>query len=243
VKLFEVKNVCKSFKGLKALSMVNFSIEDKEDKGNIIGLIGPNGAGKTTLFNCITGFYKVTSGNIFFKGEEITNLSAEEICKKGIARTFQISKTFQNMTVLENVMVGAFNRTNSFEEANRKALEILDFIDLISKKNYYGSELTAADERMLDIARVLATDPKMILLDEVMSGLTQSEADLAMKMIKKIQGLKISIIVVEHVMEIVMPLSERVIVLRAGKKIADGHPLEVSKKREVIESYLGGGMN
>jgi len=172
VKLFEVKNVCKSFKGLKALS--------------------PNGAGKTTLFNCITGFYKVTSGNIFFKGEEIINLSVEEICKKGIARTFQISKTFRNMTVLENVMVGTFNRTNSSKEANRKALEILDFTGLISKKNYYGSELTTADEKMLDIARALATDPKMILLDEVMSGLTQSEADLAMKMIKKIQSLKIS---------------------------------------------------
>jgi len=234
--LFEVKNLCKFFGGLKAVNLVNFTV----NKGEIVGLIGPNGAGKTTLFNCVTGFHKVTSGKIFFKDNEITNLSPENICRKGIARTFQVPKTFKNMSVLDNVIIGAFSRTNNLKEATKKALDVLDFTGLISKKDYPGNEITLADEKMLSIARALATDPEIILLDEAMSGLTPLEAESAIKMVGKIQSLDISLIIVEHVMEIVMPISVRVIVIRTGEKIADGPPLEVSKNKEVIESYLGG---
>ena len=236
MRLFEVKNLCKLFGGLKAVNLVNFTV----NKGEIVGLIGPNGAGKTTLFNCITGFHKVTSGEIFFKEKEITNLSSESICRKGIARTFQVPRTFKSMTVLDNVIIGAFSRTNNLKEATRKALDILDFTSLINKKDYPGNQITLADEKILSIARVLATDPEIILLDEAMSGLTPLEAESAIKMIEKIRSINISLIVVEHVMEIVMPISDRVIVIRTGEKIADGPPLEVSRNREVIESYLGG---
>jgi len=234
--LFEVKNLCKFFGGLKAVNLVDFTI----NKGEIVGLIGPNGAGKTTLFNCITGFYRATSGKIFFKEKEITNLSSESICRKGIARTFQIPRTFKNMNVLDNVIIGAFCRTNNLKEATRKALDALNFTGLIDKKDYSSNEITLADEKMLSVARVLATDPEMILLDEAMSGLTPLEAESAIKTIGKIRSLKISLIIVEHVMEIVMPISDRVIVIRTGEKIADGPPLEVSRNKEVIESYLGG---
>jgi len=234
--LLEAKNLCKFFGGLKAVNLVNFTVS----KGEIVGLIGPNGAGKTTLFNCITGFHKVTSGKIFFKDNEITNLSPENICRKGIARTFQVPRTFKNMSVLDNVIIGAFSRTNNLKEATKKALDVLDFTGLISKKDYPGNEITLADEKMLSIARALATDPEIILLDEAMSGLTPLEAESAIKMVGKIQSLDISLIIVEHVMEIVMPISGRVVVIRTGEKIADGPPLEVSKNREVIESYLGG---
>lgn len=236
MRLFEAKNLCKFFGGLKAVNLVNFTV----NKGEILGLIGPNGAGKTTLFNCITGFHKITSGEIFFKEKEITNLSPESICRKGIARTFQVPRTFKSMTVLDNVIIGAFSRTNNLKEATRKALDILDFTGLINKKDYPGNQITLADEKVLSIARVLATDPEIILLDEAMSGLTPLEAELAIKMIEKIRSLNISLIVVEHVMEIVMPISNRVIVIRTGEKIADGPPLEVSRNKEVIESYLGG---
>lgn len=236
MRLFEVKNLCKFFGGLKAVNLVNFTI----NKGEIVGLIGPNGAGKTTLFNCITGFYRVTSGKIFFKEKEITNLSSESICRKGVARTFQIPRTFKNMTVLDNVIIGAFCKTNNLKVATRKALGILNFTGLINKKDYPSNKITLADEKMLSIARVLATDPEIILLDEAMSGLTPLEAESAIKTIGKIRSLKISLIIVEHVMEIVMPISDRVIVIRTGEKIADGPPLEVSRNKEVIESYLGG---
>jgi len=214
--LLEAKNLCKFFGGLKAVNLVNFTV----NKGEIVGLIGPNGAGKTTLFNCVTGFHKVTSGKIFFKDNEITNLSPENICRKGIARTFQVPRTFKNMSVLDNVIIGAFSRTNNLKEATKKALDVLDFTGLISKKDYPGNEITLADEKMLSIARALATDPEIILLDEAMSGLTPLEAESAIKMVGKISG--------------------RVVVIRTGEKIADGPPLEVSKNREVIESYLGG---
>ncbi len=236
MRLLEVINLCKFFGGLKAVNLVNFTV----NKGEIVGLIGPNGAGKTTLFHCITGFHKVTSGEIFFKEKEITNLSPESICRKGIARTFQVPRTFKSMTVLDNVIIGAFSRTNNLKEATRKALDILDFTGLNNKKDYPGNQITLADEKVLSIARVLATDPEIILLDEAMSGLTPLEAESAIKMIGKIRSLNISIIVVEHVMEIVMPISDRVIVIRTGEKIADGPPLEVSRNKEVIESYLGG---
>jgi len=237
MRVLKVINLCKFFGGLKAVNLVNFTL----NKGEILGLIGPNGAGKTTLFNCITGYFnKVTSGKIFFKEKEITNLSPESICRKGIARTFQIPRTFKSMTVLDNVIIGAFSRTNNLKEATRKALDILDFTGLINKKDYPGNQITLADEKILSIARVLATDPEIILLDEAMSGLTPLESKSAIKMIEKIQSLNISLIVVEHVMEIVMPISNRVIVLRKGEKIADGPPLEVSRNKEVIESYLGG---
>ena len=162
--LFEVKNVCKYFGGLKAVNMVNFTI----NKGEVVGLIGPNGAGKTTLFDCITGFYKVTSGNIFFKGEEITNLNPDIISHKGMARTFQIPRTFKGMSVLDNVIVGAFAKERNIKKATKKALDILEYTNLTDKKDFPSSKITLAQEKMLSIARILVMDPEMILLDEAM---------------------------------------------------------------------------
>lgn len=233
--LLEVKDLTKDFGGLRANDHINLKVEE----GEIVGLIGPNGAGKTTLFNCIAGFYRPTSGEVWFKGENITGLPANIICQKGIARTFQLVRIFKDMTVLDNVMVGAFNRTNGRAIAKKKALEVLDFCGLAPKKNMLAGGLTIADKKRLEFAKALATGPTLLMLDEAMAGLNQTETAEAVELIKKVRQSGITIFLVEHVMEVVMPISNRVVVLDYGKKIAEDTPEKIIQNEEVIKAYLG----
>lgn len=209
-------------------------------KGKIIGLIGPNGAGKTTIFNLITGFIPPDSGEVLFKGETITALSPpHQVCLNRIGRTFQVVKPFSGMTVLENTMVGAFARLHSAQEARNLALEILGFIGLSKHQGSPASSLTIADRKRLELGRALATRPDLLLLDEVVAGLNPKETEEIIGIIKKISNQGITILMIAHVMKAVMALSDRVIVLHHGEKIAEGTPLEISRDKRVIEAYLG----
>jgi branched-chain amino acid transport system ATP-binding protein len=233
--LLEVKELSKHFGGLVANDRIDLEVNE----GEIVGLIGPNGAGKTTLFNCIAGFYPPSGGAVHFKGENITGLPANEICLRGIARTFQIVRIFKDLTVLDNVMVGAFNRTNSAARAKQKAWEVLDFCGLTPKKNMLAGGLTIADKKRLEVAKAFATEPLMLMLDEAMAGLNQTETAEAVALVRKIRQSGITILLVEHVMEVVMPISNRVIVLDYGKKIAEDTPEKIINNEEVIKAYLG----
>jgi len=233
--LLEVQGLSKHFGGLVANDRIDLRVE----KGEIVGLIGPNGAGKTTLFNCIAGFYPLTAGSVQFKGEDITGLPPNEICLRGIARTFQIVRVFKDMSVLDNVMVGAFNRTNSAARARQKALEVLDFCGLAAKKSLLAGGLTIADKKRLEFTKALATDPSLLMLDEAIAGLNQTETAEAVELVKKVRGSGITVLLVEHVMEVVMPISSRVVVLEYGKKIAEDSPEKVIHNEEVIKAYLG----
>jgi len=233
--LLEVKNLCKHFGGLKA----NDGLDLKVEKGEIVGLIGPNGAGKTTFFNCIAGFYPPTSGQIIFNGEDITGLPSNDTCARGVARTFQIVRVFKDLSVLANIMVGAFNRTHSAAQARQKSLEVLDFCGLTSKKDVMAGGLTIANKKRLELAKAYATEPTLLMLDEAMAGLNQTETAEAVALIKKIQQKGMTIILVEHVMEVVMPISHRVFVLDYGRKIAEDVPEKIINNEEVIKAYLG----
>jgi branched-chain amino acid transport system ATP-binding protein len=235
IALLEVKDLTKRFGGLVANDRISFTVNE----GEIVGLIGPNGAGKTTLFNCIAGFYRPTEGTVLFKGEDITGLPANEVCICGIARTFQIVRVFKAMTVLDNVMVGAFKRTNSLAKARKRALDVLNFCGLISKEDILTSGLTIVDKKRVEVAKALATEPSLLMLDEAMAGLTRTEIAEAIELVKKIQQSGITLILVEHVMEVVMPISTRVVVLEYGKKIAEGAPEKIINDEEVIKAYLG----
>ncbi len=233
--LLEVNNLTKRFGGLTAVDQVSLSIEE----GDILGLIGPNGAGKTTLFNCIVGFYASDEGSILFRGKDISGFSSDSICKLGIARTFQIVKSFKGMTVLENTIVASLLRNPSVKQAKLEALEVLNLLGLVDKKNLDSGSLTIEDKRRLEIARALATKPMLLVLDEVMSGLSPTETREAVGLIRKIHAQGVTIFLVEHVMEVVMPLSHRVLVLDSGRKIAEGPPVEIANNPEVIRVYLG----
>lgn len=233
--LLEVEAVTKKFGGLTAVNAVSMTIEE----GQIVGLIGPNGAGKTTLFACIAGFHKVDSGEIRFAGRRITGLTPNQICEAGLVRTFQIVKILGKLTVLENVMVGTFLRDKSVAGARRKASEVLDICGLTPLADVKGSSLTIADKKRVEVARALATDPKLILLDEVMAGLTPKESQAAIELIHKIRGMGITILMVEHVMEIIMPISDHLVVLDSGTKIAEGTAVEVARNEKVVHAYLG----
>jgi len=233
--LLEVKQLTKNFGGLMANDLVDLQVIE----GEIVGLIGPNGAGKTTLFNCISGFYPLTSGQVFFKGEDITGLPSNEICLKGIARTFQIVRVFKDLPVLDNIMVGAFNRTGSSSVARKKAMEVLDFCGLMPKKGMPAGGLTIADKKRLEVAKAFATGPSLLMLDEAMAGLNQTETAEAVELVKKIRQSGVTVLLVEHVMEVVMPISNRVVVLDYGRKIAEDTPQKVINNEEVIKAYLG----
>lgn len=235
MKLLEVAELTKKFGGLVACESVSLRVEERE----IVGLIGPNGAGKTTFFNCVAGFLQLTSGTISFNGERVDGLDAPTRAKKGIVKTFQLVQTLKEMTVLENVMVGAFCRTPSVATANKEGEAVLEFVGLADKRDMLGAALTIADRKRLEVARALATKPKLLLLDEAVAGLTPTEAQAALEMIRKIRDSGITIIMVEHVMEAVMAVSDRVVVLASGKKIAEGFPQEVSRNEDVIRAYLG----
>ena len=233
--LLDVQKLTKRFGGLTANDQVDLLVNE----GEIVGLIGPNGAGKTTLFNCIAGFYPPSGGTVHFQGENITGLPSNEVCLRGIARTFQVVRIFKEMTVLDNVLVGAFNRTNSALRARQKALEVLDFCGLAVKKNMLAGGLTIADKKRLEVAKAFATEPTLLMLDEAMAGLNQTETAEAVALVKKIQQSGTTILLVEHVMEVVMPISNRVVVLDYGRKIAEDVPEKIINQEEVIKAYLG----
>ena len=234
--LLEVQNLVKNFGGLKANDDISFTV----DKGELIGLIGPNGAGKTTLFNCISGLHPVTSGHIVFDGEDTTSLKAFDIARRGMARTFQVYVASGDLTVVENVMVGAFMRTHSRARARSRAREILSNLGLQESAEYRVSELPVAAQKRVTMATALATDPKMLLLDEVAAGLNPSEVDEIMTGIRHVHSdLGITVMLIEHVMELVMNISDRVIVLDYGQKIAEGEPRQIAGDPRVIKAYLG----
>jgi branched-chain amino acid transport system ATP-binding protein len=234
--MLEVQGLIKSFGGLTAINNLNLAIEE----GEIVGLIGPNGAGKTTFFNLVSGFLKPDCGKIIFKGKNITGLKPHVICRKGIARTFQIVKPFPKLTTFKNIRIGAYHRSSS----NRKLIderveEILNFLGLEEKKNMLGSDLTIADRKNLELGRSLATNPKLLLLDEIMGGLNPVEQGRMINVVKRLNQEGITSLVIEHNMRAIMLCSHRIIVLNYGEKIADGTPEQVAKNQNVIKVYLG----
>jgi branched-chain amino acid transport system ATP-binding protein len=234
--LLSLQSSTKSFGGLLANRDVSLTIE----AGEIVGLIGPNGAGKTTLFNCISGYMHPDAGRIVFDGHDITQMRPERICRAGVARTWQVVRAFGRMTALENIVCGALQRTNRIAEARTRARDLLEFTGLHGRGDMPAATLTLADKKRLEIARALATRPKLLLLDEAMSGLTPTETAAAVTLVRRIhEDMAVTICVVEHVMEVVMPLSHRVVVLDYGVKIADGAPDMVVRDEQVIRAYLG----
>ena len=232
----ETVDVTRFFGGLAAVSNVSFQVK----QGEIVGLIGPNGAGKTTIFNLINNYFSPTSGEIVFQGEKITGLPTHEICKRGIARTFQVVKPFRRMSVLDNIMTSAFLRYPKAEEAREKARWCLDFTDLLAYQNTLGRSLPLGQRKRLEIARALATEPKLLLLDETCAGLNPSELNEAIDIIRKInQELGITIIIIEHHMKVIMSISHRIVVLHHGQKISEGTPQQVVSSPQVVEAYLG----
>jgi branched-chain amino acid transport system ATP-binding protein len=236
--ILEVQNMSMDFGGLRALGDVNFALEE----GAILGLIGPNGSGKTTLFNVITGFLKPTSGRVIFSGEDITGHAPHKACKAGIARTFQTNKPFSNMTVLENVMVGLLNGkepARSMKQARAESEEILALTGLAEKRLTKSGTLGVVGRKRVELARALGAKPKLLLLDEMMSGLNLREIEDVMKLVQEIRASGTTVIVVEHVMKAVLGISDKVMVLSAGEKIFEGSPREVINDQQVIQAYLG----
>lgn len=234
--LLQVEEVTKRFGGLTAVNQVSMHVK----QGETVGLIGANGAGKTTLFNLIAGAYHVTSGRILFEGKEIQNMPSHKLARIGIARTYQIVKPFSNLTMLENTMVGALQKHSRVEEARRKAEEVLELVEMGDRKNVRGENLNLPELKRMEVARALATEPKILLLDEVMAGLNPTDSGRGINLIRKIgKESGLTIIIIEHVMKAVMTLSDRVYVLNQGCLIADGSPEEVTADPEVIKSYLG----
>lgn len=235
MELLVIQNVTKRFSGLIAVNNVSITL----NKDEILGLIGPNGAGKTTLFHSICGFHNPEEGSITYKNESIIGKKPEVICQKGIARTFQIVQSFGNLTLLENVMVGAFNRVKKYQEAKDIAIEQLEYLGLAEKAKYRMKDLTFPEQKKVELARALATQPEVLFLDEVMSGLNPSEVNEFIEIIKDIRDRGMSIFFIEHLMSAVMALSDRIVVMHLGEKIAEGKPEVVMKNQTVIKAYLG----
>jgi branched-chain amino acid transport system ATP-binding protein len=235
VALLQIQGLSKHFGGLMANREIDLEIQE----GEIVGLIGPNGAGKTTLFNCIAGYYAPDAGHVFFAGREITAQAPAEICRAGIARTFQLVRVFKNMTALENVMVGAFAGTADSTPARRQALKLLEFGGLADKRDVLASHLTIADKKRLELLRALATRPRLLMLDEAMAGLTPKETADAVDLLRALVQQGLTLFLVEHVMEVIMPISQRIIVLNYGEKIAEGRPAEIAVHPDVVKAYLG----
>lgn len=232
---FEIKGLMKNFGGLMALNDINLSME----QGEVVGLIGPNGSGKTTLFNCINNFCKPDRGQILFKGKRIDGLPTHKICQMGIARTFQIVKPLKRLTVIDNVMAGAFLHTNDESQARKKSLDVLDFCELSHRKDMLGKDLPIADKKRMEVARALASDPELLLLDETAAGLNLKEIDRVLEIVMKIRQSGITCLVVEHVMKFLMGISDRVMCINFGQEIVTGKPHEVVSHSEVIAAYLG----
>ena len=234
--LIRVDNLSKAFKGVKAVHNVSFQMKD----GEIIGLIGPNGAGKTTFFNLIAGAIQPDQGEIYFNENNITSLKPHEVCKMGIGRTFQIVRPFKELTTLENVIIGCLSKEHRLSRATRNARDILDLLGLMEKAEQKAEYLTLPERKRLEVARALATKPSLLLLDEVMAGLRPNEVDVMVKVLLNLnKQMGLSLLVIEHVMRAVMSLSNHIIVLNHGEKIAEGKPEIVTKDPRVLECYLG----
>src|SRR5579864_1766822 len=232
-----IKGLSKRFGGLRAVSDVSFTVKENET----VALIGPNGAGKTTSFNLITGFHRPDSGSVLAFGREIVGLKPHNICAHGLARTFQVAKPFGAMTVLSNVMTGAFLRNKNNAVAREKAREAIDFVGLSAKESTLASDLTTIDQRRLEMARALATEPRLVLLDEAMAGLNAAEIDQAVALVGQLSKRGLTIVIVEHVMRAIMAVAQHIVVLDHGQKIAEGRPQDVVANQEVIRAYLGTG--
>jgi len=235
--ILETVGIVKNFGGLTAVDHVSLGVQE----GEIFGLIGPNGAGKTTLLNVIAGVYKPNAGVVRFKGEDITGLSADKVCRKGIARTFQISQPFPRMSVLENVMVAAIfgNKRGAIADPQAKAEEVLEFVGFPLPKETLAMNLNTVQLKRLDLARALASNPELLLMDESAAGLTTGELADLMMLVRKIRDRGVTIIMVEHIMRVIMGICDRIAVLHYGAKIAEGTPEEIAKNERVAEAYLG----
>ena len=244
-KILEVEGLTKRFGGIIANDDVSLSIS----QGELIALIGPNGAGKSTLFKMICGIPPKGStrppdaGRVRFMGHDVTRLKAHAICRKGLALVFQETETLQDMSVIDNVAIGALCHCSSFYKAKKEAEEAVDFVGLPAKKNFLAKDLTIADKKRLELARSLATKPRLLMLDEVMAGLTLKEVQDAVALVKQIHATDVTIVLIEHVLEAVMAVSQRIIVMDQGRKIADDVPEKIVKHPEVIRAYLGGELN
>lgn len=233
--ILEAKNVTKRFGGLVANDNVSLHL----NKGEILGIIGANGAGKTTMFNMIAGALPVTSGTIEYKGKEIQGTKPNKICKMGIGRTYQIVQPFPNLDVLGNVMVGAFKRYPKYDDAKKKAEDVLKFTGIYDIRNVRGDNLTLTQMKRMEVAKALATEPEVLLLDEVTAGVSPLEHPNFMRLVTDIRESGISIIIIEHIMRVIMGISDRMYVLNQGKLIAEGTPAEIAVNEDVIKSYFG----
>ena len=234
--ILEIKHVSKFFGGLAANSDVSFEMVT----GMIMGLIGPNGAGKTTLFNCITGYYPPSRGEILFDGHRMNGLNPDAVCKLGMARTWQKVRPLAKMSVVDNVMVGALCRTNSLNKARDMAMEKIKVVGLEKRVKVLAGSLPIGERKKLEVARVLATKPKLLLLDEVMGGLNPAESEEIIQLILDIKNLGITQMVIEHDMKAIMRISDRIVVLNSGEKLAEGNPQEIVSNKAVVDAYLGG---
>jgi len=230
-----VRNLSKRFGGLQAVQDVSFTIGE----GETVALIGPNGAGKTTSFSLITGYHRADTGSVMAFGRELVGLRPHDVCAHGLARTFQVARPFGKMTVLANVMTGAFLRDKNHDIARAKAHEVIEFVGLAAKEHTPAKDLTTIDQRRLEMARALATQPRILLLDEVMAGLNPSEIDQAIALIGKLSKRGLTIVIIEHVMRAIMAVARHIIVLDHGQKIAEGHPNDVVANPDVVRAYLG----
>ncbi len=238
MRILEGEKVTKHFGGLAAVHYVDFDI----NQGEVVGLIGPNGAGKTTLFNLISGSLPTTAGEIRYKGKKITGLKPHQICKMGVARTFQSAQLFAGLTVFENALAASLfgtKRAVSVPDAEREATELLEFVELSPVSTMLAKDLPVANRKRLEVARALATKPELLLFDEVMAGLNPTEMAQAMELITKIRNKGITLFMIEHVMKAIMSICDRIIVLHHGEKIAEGTPQEIATSRKVVEVYLG----